>query len=137
MAGPESIDLSGARWSGPGAQKAVKEDIDVQGGRLGNVQTSQNIQEGAATLPYKGPKAQADLTDAQLKILRDINTNARDELKTFEALEIVRTYDQGMRYFTTALSVPVGRAGDQDLVTLAAKVQDPTGAVMQLSLIHI
>lgn len=131
MAGPETINLSGARWSGPGAQKAVKEEIDVQGGRLGNVQTSQNIQEGAATLPYKGPKAQADLTDAQLKILRDINTNARDELKTFEALEIVKTYDQGMRYFTTALSVPVGRAGDQDLVTLAAKVQDPTGAVMQ------
>lgn len=131
MAGPETIDLSGATYQGPGAQKAVKEELDVQGGRLGNVQTSQNIQEGAATLPYKGPKAQADLTDAQLKILRDINTNARDELKTFEALEIVKTYDQGMRYFTTALSVPVGRAGDQDLVTLAAKVQDPTGAVMQ------
>lgn len=131
MAGPESIDLSGARWSGPGAQKAVKEEIDVQGGRLGNVQTSQNIQEGAATLPYKGPKAQADLTDAQLKILRDINTNARDELKAFEGLDTVKTYDQGMRYFSAALSVPVGRAGDQDLVTLAAKVQDPTGAVMQ------
>lgn len=105
-------------------RKEQREDVSTAG-----TQTSTAI--NAAQLPYAGGKAQADLTDAQLKILRDINTNARDELKTFEALEIVKTYDQGMRYFTTALSVPVGRAGDQDLVTLAAKVQDPTGAVMQ------
>ena len=99
------------------SQEGAKRDIDIQ--------------TETATAPYKGPKAAADLTDTQLKILRDINTNARDELKTFEGLEIVKTYDQGMRYFATALNVPIGRAGDQDLVTLAAKVQDPTGAVMQ------
>lgn len=105
-------------------RKEQREDVSTAG-----TQTSTAI--NAAQLPYAGGKAQADLTDAQLKILRDINTNARDELKTFEGLDTVRTYDQGMRYFTTALSAPVGRAGDQDLVTLAAKVQDPTGAVMQ------
>jgi hypothetical protein len=105
-------------------RKEAREDVSTAG-----TQTSTAI--NAAQLPYAGGKAAADLTDAQLKILRDVNTNARDELKTFEALEIVKTYDQGMRYFTTALNVPIGRAGDQDLVTLAAKVQDPTGAVMQ------
>lgn len=105
-------------------RKEQREDVSTAG-----TQTSTAI--NAAQLPYAGGKAQADLTDAQLKILRDINTNARDELKAFEGLDTVKTYDQGMRYFSAALSVPVGRAGDQDLVTLAAKVQDPTGAVMQ------
>jgi len=52
-------------------------------------------------------------------------------MKAFEGLDTVKVYDQGMRYFATALTVPEGSAGDQDLVTLAAKVQDPTGAVMQ------
>lgn len=108
-----------------------KTAVDITGGELRNVQQRQDIEKGKSTSPYAGPKAAADLTDAQLKILRDVNTNAREELKTFEGLEIVKTYDQGMRYFTTALNVPIGRAGDQDLVTLAAKVQDPTGAVMQ------
>ena len=106
------------------SRKENREDVSTAG-----TQTSTAI--NAAQLPYAGGKAKADLTDAQLKILRDVQSNARDELKTFEGMEIVKTYDQGMRYFTTALSVPTGRAGDQDLVTLAAKVQDPTGAVMQ------
>ena len=131
MAGPETIDLSGATYQGPGAQKTAKENVDIQGGKLTNVQKGINIQTDTATAPFAGPKAKADLTNTQLTMLRDINTNARDELKTFEGLEIVKTYDQGMRYFATALNVPTGRAGDQDLVTLAAKVQDPTGAVMQ------
>jgi hypothetical protein len=131
MSGPDRIDMSGARWSGPAADKAGKEDATLRGTELGNVEKGLGIQEGSATLPFKGPKAAADLTDAQLKALRDLQANARDELKTFEGLEVVKTYDQGMRYFATALTVPIGRAGDQDLVTLAAKVQDPTGAVMQ------
>jgi hypothetical protein len=131
MSGPDRIDMSGARWSGPAADKAGKEDVTRRGTELSNVQKGQDIQESGATLPFKGPKAAADLTDAQLKTLRDLQANARDELKTFEGLEVAKTYDQGMRYFATALTVPIGRAGDQDLVTLAAKVQDPTGAVMQ------
>ena len=77
MFGPESIDLSGATWRGPGSQKAAKEDVEVRGGRLGNVQKTQDIQKGAATLPYEGPKAAADLKDKQLKALLDIQQNAQ------------------------------------------------------------
>ena len=108
-----------------------KVDVALQGSELGNVRTGQQVAEGAAKLPYAGPKAAADLKSEQLRQLRELQTNARDELKTFEGLEVTKTYDQGMRYFATALTVPIGREGDQDLVTLAAKVQDPTGAVMQ------
>lgn len=120
----ETIKIDPSRFGGPSAQKRTQDEAQTAG-------TQTSTARGQADLPYIAPKARADLTDAQLKILRDVNANARDELKTFEGLEIVKTYDQGMRYFTTALSVPIGRAGDQDLVTLAAKVQDPTGAVMQ------
>lgn len=86
---------------------------------------------GQADLPYIQPKAETDLTDSKLKVLREIQQNARDELKTFEGLEVSRNYDTAMRYFATALTVPKGREGDQDLVVLAAKIQDPTGAVME------
>jgi hypothetical protein len=120
----EKIKIDPSRFGGPSAQKRSQEEAQTQG-------TQTSTARGQADLSYIAPKAKADLTDAQLKIIRDVNANARDELKTFEGLEIVKTYDQGMRYFTTALNVPIGRAGDQDLVTLAAKVQDPTGAVMQ------
>lgn len=131
MVGPETIDLSGATYQGPGAQKTAKENVDIQGGKLTNVQKGINIQTDTATAPFAGPKAQAELTNAQLKTILDMQSNARDELKTFEGLDEVKIYRQGMRYFTAALGVPTGGEGDQDLVTLAAKVQDPTGAVMQ------
>ena len=131
MSGPDRLDMSTARWSGPAATKAGQQDVTLRGGQLSNVRAGQQVVEGAATLPYAGPKAAADLKSEQLRQLRELQTNARDELKTFEGLEVAKTYDQGMRYFATALTVPIGRAGDQDLVTLAAKVQDPTGAVMQ------
>lgn len=124
----ETIKIDPSRFSGPATTKTSQETIQ-RGQDI--TKTGIDIGEKRATAPYAGPKAQTDLTDAQLKILRDMQSNARDELKTFEGLEIVKTYDQGMRYFATALNVPIGRAGDQDLVTLAAKVQDPTGAVMQ------
>jgi len=105
-------------------KKAKKEDVSIES-------TQTNTAETKAGLPFVAPTKQTNLTDAQLKILRDVQSNARDELKTFEGMEIVKTYDQGMRYFASALTVPEGAEGDQDLVTLAAKVQDPTGAVMQ------
>lgn len=106
------------------SQEGLKRNQDITKGNI-------DIQTEAATAPYKGPKAAADLTNAQLKNLLDMQTNARDELKTFEGLDEVKTYRQGMRYFSAALGVPTGGEGDQDLITLAAKVQDPTGAVMQ------
>lgn len=92
-----------------------------------DVSTATNLAEQ----PFAGKRAGAALTQAQLTPLREMQANIRDELKTFEALEPVKTYGQSMRYFTTALTVPKGRVGDQELVTLAAKVQDPTGAIMQ------
>lgn len=106
------------------SRKTKKEDVSIK-----STQTS--TAETEAGLPFVAPTKKTNLTDAQLKILRDVQSNARDELKTFEAMEVVKTYDQGMRYFAAALTVPEGAEGDQDLVTLAAKVQDPTGAVMQ------
>ena len=76
--------------------KQVQAGVSLAGDQLTNVQKGINIQTDTATAPYAGPKAKADLTNTQLTMLRDINTNARDELKTFEGLEIVKTYDQGM-----------------------------------------
>lgn len=132
MADPKQPAWFSTLPSAPSATPEQRKDASsLTGSNLGNVQKSQDIQKGAATLPYEGPKAAADVTNAQLKTLLDMQSNARDELKTFEGLEEVKTYRQGMRYFTAALSVPTGAEGDQDLVTLAAKVQDPTGAVMQ------
>jgi hypothetical protein len=131
MSGPDRLDMRNARWSGPAADKASKQDVTLAGDVLGNVQKGQAIAEGRATLPYAGPKAEAELKEQRLRALRDLQTNARDEVKTFEALENVKTYEQGARYFATALTVPKGSVGDQELVTLAAKVQDPTGAVME------
>ena len=120
----EQIKIDPKRFGGPSSQKRTQEEVQTAGAVTSTAR-------GQADLPYIAPKAETDLTDARLKVLRDLQQNAREELKTFEGLDIVKTYDQGMRYFATALTVPSGREGDQDLVTLAAKVQDPTGAVMQ------
>jgi hypothetical protein len=120
----ETIRIDPNGFGGPAAQKRVQESAQTAG-------TETSTARGQADLPFIRPKAAAELTNAQLKTLKDLQENARDEMKAFEGLDTVKVYDQGMRYFATALTVPEGGAGDQDLVTLAAKVQDPTGAVMQ------
>ena len=120
----EEIKIDPRNFGGPAAQARAKEAGQQEG-------TATSTARGQADLPFIAPKAKADLTNTQLKTLKDIQENARDEMKAFEGLEVVKTYDQGMRYFASALTVPTGAEGDQDLVTLAAKVQDPTGAVMQ------
>lgn len=106
------------------ARKEQREDVSTSATATGAAATAESI-------PFIAPTKKADLTNTQLKSLLDLQQNARDELKTFEGLEVVKTYDQGLRYFASALTVPKGAEGDQDLITLAAKVQDPTGAVMQ------
>jgi hypothetical protein len=90
-----------------------------------------DIQTETAKAPYAGPQAETNLKKDRLQVIRDAKTYGRDLRKEFDATEAVKTYREGMRYFTTALRTPPNSAGDQDLVTLAAKVQDPTGAVMQ------
>ena len=82
MVGPETIDLSGATYQGPGAQKAARDTAGLTGENLSNVQKGINIQTDTATAPFAGPKAQAELANAQLKTLLDMSQNARDELKT-------------------------------------------------------
>lgn len=121
-----------AAFSAPVARKPTpKEVLDRRSKEAGTASSETSVAEGRAKLPFIAGKAKADMTDAQLKLLRDLQANARDELKTFAGLDTVKTYEQGLRYFTAALKAPEGNVGDQDLVTLAAKVQDPTGAVMQ------
>ena len=135
MAGPDRIDVGSLKWEGPDVEK---QDLD-RAGKLASIKASQasgassgvSTATNVAELPFAGGRARSALTQAQLTPLRELQAAARDELKTFEALEPVKTYGQSMRYFTTALTVPKGRVGDQELVTLAAKVQDPTGAIMQ------
>jgi hypothetical protein len=119
--------LAGDKASLDRAGKLATIAASQASGASSGVSTATNVAE----LPFVGPRAQSALTQAQLTPLRELQANIRDELKTFEALEPVKTYGQSMRYFTTALTVPKGRIGDQELVTLAAKVQDPTGAIMQ------
>jgi len=90
-----------------------------------------DIQTSQAKAPFEGPQAETNLKKDRLQVIREAKTYGRDLRKEFDATEAVKTYREGMRYFTTALRTPPNSAGDQDLVTLAAKVQDPTGAVMQ------
>lgn len=120
----ETIKIDPSRFGGPSAQKRTQEDAQTAGTQTSTAAT-------AAGIPFIAPSKKADLTNAQLKSILDMQQNAREELKAFEGMEVVKTYDQGLRYFSAALTVPTGAEGDQDLVTLAAKVQDPTGAVMQ------
>jgi len=54
MFGPETIDLSGATYQGPGARKDIAEDVNI-----GQGQTS--IQRGQADLPYIAPTAREQL----------------------------------------------------------------------------
>jgi hypothetical protein len=123
MAG-ETIKIDPNRFGGPSTQKRTQEEAQTTSTQTSTAAT-------AAGIPFIAPSKQADLTNTRLKSILDMQQNARDELKTFEQMEVVKTYDQGLRYFASALTVPTGAEGDQDLVTLAAKVQDPTGAVMQ------
>lgn len=90
-----------------------------------------DIQTETAKAPYAGPQAAQNLLKDKFTVMTDAKKYGRDLRKDFDAAEPVKTYREGMRYYTTALRTPHNSAGDQDLVTLAAKVQDPTGAVMQ------
>lgn len=124
----QSYDLSKVEWSGPAAQKQTQEgrkrDIDITRGE-------QDIEKAEATVPFAGPTAETELTGKKLGVVLDAKKYGADLRQKFAAEDAVKTYREGMRYYATALSTPPNSAGDQDLVTLAAKVQDPTGAVMQ------
>lgn len=54
MSGPESIDLSGATWSGPGVLKGEAEQVNIGQGKT-------SIQRGQADLPYIAPTAKEQL----------------------------------------------------------------------------
>lgn len=124
----QSYDLGKVEWSGQAAEKQSQEsrkrNIDVTRGQ-------QDVEKTAATLPFAGPQAEESLRKERLDIMIKAKTYGGDLRQRFDADNDVKTYREGMRYYTTALSTPSNSAGDQDLVTLAAKVQDPTGAVMQ------
>lgn len=122
----ERINPNTITWETP-----QKEALETRGKEVGIRSGELTAEEKAATLPYAKPSAEAELTSRRLGSVRELNTALRDETKAFNDLEEVKVYKQGMRYFTAALNTPENAAGDQDLVTLAAKVQDPTGAVMQ------
>lgn len=124
----ETIKIDPSRFSGPTSTKTSQETIQ-RGQDI--TRTGIDIAADTATAPYKGPQAETNLKKDRLQVIRDAKTYGRDLRKEFDATEAVKTYREGMRYFTTALRTPPNSAGDQDLVTLAAKVQDPTGAVMQ------
>lgn len=124
----ERIAIDPNRFSGPevskSSQEGKKRDIDITRG-------GQEVQEAGAKLPYVGPTAETELVGKKLGNILDVKKYGVDLRAKFGAEEPVKTYREGMRYYTTALRTPPNSAGDQDLVTLAAKVQDPTGAVMQ------
>jgi len=124
----QNYNLGNVEWSGAEAEKQSQEKI--QRGQ-GIVKSGIDIATEQAKAPFAGPQAETNLKKDRLQLIREAKTYGRDLRKEFDATEAVKTYREGMRYFTTALRTPHNPAGDQDLVTLAAKVQDPTGAVMQ------
>lgn len=124
----QSYNLGNVEWSGAEAEKQSQEKTQRgQSITKGDI----DIQTETAKAPYAGPQAETNLKKDRLQVIREAKTYGRDLRKEFDATEAVKVYREGMRYFTTALRTPANPAGDQDLVTLAAKVQDPTGAVMQ------
>lgn len=131
MAGPPTFSQYKPTVNKPAEQKGTKDAAALIGEYLSNEQKSQNIKTDTATAPYAGPKAEAELKNARLQSVRDAQTYGRDLRKDFAADVSVKDYRKSMEFYTTALSTPHTKAGDGDLVVLAVKVQDPTGAVME------
>lgn len=90
-----------------------------------------DIQTETAKAPFAGPQAETNLKKDRLQIIREAKTYGRDLRKDFAADTSVKEYRKSMEFYTTALSTPPNKSGDGDLVVLAVKIQDPTGAVME------
>ena len=90
-----------------------------------------DIQTSQAKAPFEGPQAETNLKKDRLQIIREAKTYGRDLRKDFAADTSVKEYRKSMEFYTTALSTPPNKSGDGDLVVLAVKIQDPTGAVME------
>ena len=90
-----------------------------------------DIQTSKAKAPFEGPQAETNLKKDRLQIIREAKTYGRDLRKDFAADTSVKEYRKSMEFYTTALSTPPNKSGDGDLVVLAVKIQDPTGAVME------
>jgi len=129
MAGPDVIDLRGARVFGGTAQR--KEDVGISASEASAASSRQSAAASAAKLPGEIAAQKQGLINARIGTVREINAALRDETKDFDARDEVKIYRQGMGYFAGALNTAHNPSGDQDLITLAAKVQDPTGNVME------
>jgi hypothetical protein len=90
-----------------------------------------DIETETAKAPFAGPQAETNLKKDRLQVIRDAKTYGRDLRKDFAADTSVKEYRKSMEFYTTALSTPPNKSGDGDLVVLAVKIQDPTGAVME------
>jgi hypothetical protein len=90
-----------------------------------------DIQTSQAKAPFEGPQAETNLKKDRLQLIREAKTYGRDLRKDFAADTSVKEYRKSMEFYTTALSTPPNKSGDGDLVVLAVKIQDPTGAVME------
>lgn len=90
-----------------------------------------NAAEGAAKLPFVAPSAAADLTKTTTGNQFDPGEYSLKEMEAFERLKPVQTYVGSLSYLDAALRTKATPGDDNELVTLAAKLQDPTGSVMQ------
>jgi len=131
MAGPETIDLSGATYQGPGAQKAARDTAGLTGENLSNVQKGLNIKTDAATAPYKGQQAESSLTSSQQDLVSKAADISGKEADRFNGAKSVQTYVIALPMYTAALRTPKDKEGDSELVMLSAKIQDPLGSVRE------
>jgi len=67
----ETIRIDPNGFGGPAAQKRVQESAQTAG-------TETSTARGQADLPFIRPKAAAELTNAQLKTLKDLQENASE-----------------------------------------------------------
>jgi hypothetical protein len=111
--------------------KNQKEQVEITGGELGNVQKGQAIQKGAATLPFEGPQAATSLTSSQQKLVSEAADVSGKEADRFTKAEPVKLYTIALPQFAAALRTPHNKEGDSDLVMLSAKIQDPIGSVRE------
>lgn len=83
------------------------------------------------TAPYKGPKAETDLTNAQYQQPNTI-FNQKDKLRSdYNALPAVKTYRVAIQQLAQALGTGAGSQSDLALTYAFAKAMDPESVVRE------
>lgn len=98
---------------------------------LDATRAQQQIQQGAATLPYEGPSAAASLAKTQ-QAVADRPFERGDKLRSdFNALPAVKNYREALTSLMAGINAKPDAAGDNALIYAYAKAMDPGSVVRE------